>query len=438
MLRHCHGAVYIAMSSSELDTLQSAFRAAGGHWSTFIIWAKHTFTLGRADYQRQYEPILYGWPEGAERHWCGDRDQGDVWQIKKPARNDLHPCLCPGSEVLTESGWRIIESLVVGDRVLTADGVYRPVELVSSHFTETRVFRIFVTGVDSAVDATGNHPFLVLRDGALAWIEASQIIEGDEICSPAKAMSENGTAIDSEWNTTSCGSETLAPSRTDIASITSTTISKTIAFQTCSLSPTLSTSGFTPVVSSEMVFGGSPAVNAGHLNRSLQNTGISAQEEIPTVGDADPVMSRKWYSVVLRSVIAVKSINYSGLVWNLSVKNNPTFETRIGISHNTMKPVELVERALRNSSRPGDLVLDAFGGSGTTLIAAEKTGRRAQLMELDPKYVDVAIRRWQEWTGKTAVREVDGMAFNRSKGIARVPGDDATIGASIHLEECSA
>jgi hypothetical protein len=61
-LAHCRGGVYVAMSSSELDTLQSAFRAAGGHWSTFIIWAKNTFTLGRADYQRQYEPILYGCP----------------------------------------------------------------------------------------------------------------------------------------------------------------------------------------------------------------------------------------------------------------------------------------------------------------------------------------------------------------------------------------
>jgi hypothetical protein len=88
----CDGAVYIAMSSSELDVLQSAFRAAGGHWSTFIIWAKNTFTMGRADYQRQYEPMLYGWREGSKRHWCGDRDQGDVWQIKKPVKNDLHPC----------------------------------------------------------------------------------------------------------------------------------------------------------------------------------------------------------------------------------------------------------------------------------------------------------------------------------------------------------
>ena len=94
-LAHCQGAIYIAMSSSELDVLQAAFRAAGGHWSTFVIWAKNTFTLGRADYQRQYEPLLYGWPEGVQRHWCGDRDQGDVWQIKKPQLNDLHPTMKP-------------------------------------------------------------------------------------------------------------------------------------------------------------------------------------------------------------------------------------------------------------------------------------------------------------------------------------------------------
>ena len=64
MLDHTKGALYICMSSSELDTLQSAFRNAGGKWSTFIIWAKNTFTLGRSDYQRQYEPILYGWKDG--------------------------------------------------------------------------------------------------------------------------------------------------------------------------------------------------------------------------------------------------------------------------------------------------------------------------------------------------------------------------------------
>ena len=168
-LAHCRGGIYVAMSSSELDVLQSAFRAAGGKWSTFIIWAKHTFTLGHADYQRQFEPILYGWPSDGTRHWCGARDQGDVWNIKKPHKNDLHP---------------------------------------------------------------------------------------------------------------------------------------------------------------------------------------------------------------------------------------------------TMKPVELVERAVRNSSRPGDIVLDSFGGSGTTMIASEKSDRKARLIELDPKYVDVIVRRWQDYAGAQATRQSDGVAFD--------------------------
>ena len=168
-LAHCRGGIYVAMSSSELDVLQSAFRTAGGKWSTFIIWAKHTFTLGHADYQRQFEPILYGWPSDGTRHWCGARDQGDVWNIKKPHKNDLHP---------------------------------------------------------------------------------------------------------------------------------------------------------------------------------------------------------------------------------------------------TMKPVELVERAVRNSSRPGDIVLDSFGGSGTTMIASEKSDRKARLIELDPKYVDVIVRRWQDYAGAQATRQSDGVAFD--------------------------
>jgi DNA modification methylase len=163
------GAIYVAMSSSELHTLQRAFAAAGGKWSTFLIWAKHTFTLGRADYQRQYEPILYGWREGGDHYWCGARDQGDVWFFDKPARNELHP---------------------------------------------------------------------------------------------------------------------------------------------------------------------------------------------------------------------------------------------------TMKPVALVERAIRNSSKSRDVVLDPFGGSGSTLIAAEKTGRRARLVELDPGYGDVIVQRWQRFTGRAAALDGDGRTFD--------------------------
>lgn len=72
--------------------------------------------------------------------------------------------------------------------------------------------------------------------------------------------------------------------------------------------------------------------------------------------------------------------------------------------HPTMKPIPLCARAIQNSSRPDEIVLDSFGGSGSTLMAAEQTGRFCCTMELDPVYVDVIIRRWQEYTGQKAVK----------------------------------
>jgi DNA modification methylase len=79
--------------------------------------------------------------------------------------------------------------------------------------------------------------------------------------------------------------------------------------------------------------------------------------------------------------------------------------------HPTMKPVALVERAIRNSSKQRDTVLDPFGGSGTTMIAAERTGRRAVLLEIDPAYADVIVRRWQDTTGEAAVLEGEDSVF---------------------------
>lgn len=114
------GDVYIAMSSSELHTLQKAFIDCDGHWSTFIIWVKNHFTLGRSNYQRQYEPILYGWFEGSSHYWSGIRKLGDVikqedafvdsagdvyikaegiptdiWEVSRPSRSVEHPTMKP-------------------------------------------------------------------------------------------------------------------------------------------------------------------------------------------------------------------------------------------------------------------------------------------------------------------------------------------------------
>ena len=79
--------------------------------------------------------------------------------------------------------------------------------------------------------------------------------------------------------------------------------------------------------------------------------------------------------------------------------------------HPTMKPVELVERALLNSSKAGDVIVDLFGGAGSTLIGCERRGRKARLMEIDPRYADVVILRYQLYSGKFAVLDGDGRTF---------------------------
>src|SRR6185295_18270771 len=93
--------------------------------------------------------------------------------------------------------------------------------------------------------------------------------------------------------------------------------------------------------------------------------------------------------------------------------------------HPTAKPVELVERAVLNSSKAGDVVADLFGGSGSTLIACERRNRHARLLEIDPKYADVIVRRWQEYTGKTATLNGDGRTFNELAGIRVQPATQA-------------
>lgn len=95
IINYTSGAMYIFMSGLELDNLKRAFEEAGGHWSTFIVWAKNHFAVGKSDYQRQYEFMLYGWKKNCDHYWCGDRTQSDIWNFDRVPVNKLHPTMKP-------------------------------------------------------------------------------------------------------------------------------------------------------------------------------------------------------------------------------------------------------------------------------------------------------------------------------------------------------
>jgi DNA modification methylase len=80
--------------------------------------------------------------------------------------------------------------------------------------------------------------------------------------------------------------------------------------------------------------------------------------------------------------------------------------------HGTQKPVECMRRPIENNASPGQAVYEPFSGSGTTIIAAEMTGRVCHAIEIAPAYVDVAVKRWQEFTGQQAVLDGDGRSFD--------------------------
>jgi len=111
-----------------------------------------------------------------------------------------------------------------------------------------------------------------------------------------------------------------------------------------------------------------------------------------------------WYAVKDGSTGHWNGDRSQSTVWHIEKKTSDT-------GHSTQKPVECMRRPIENNSSPGQAVYEPFSGSGTTIIAAEMTGRACHAIEISPQYVDVTIRRWQSFTGQTATLEGDGRAF---------------------------
>lgn len=135
------------------------------------------------------------------------------------------------------------------------------------------------------------------------------------------------------------------------------------------------------------------------------------QTTVMEIGEGGPISrdeEGRWFIKVGDSVLVVDG--QAELAEIPSTVFNVPKPEKSGL-HPTQKPVELVERMLRNSARGGDIVVDAFGGSGSTLIAADRLGMCARLMELEPRFVDVIVRRWQDYTGRRAVHALTGEEF---------------------------
>lgn len=136
-----------------------------------------------------------------------------------------------------------------------------------------------------------------------------------------------------------------------------------------------------------------------------KQTTVSEADDLPFVIATDGSLLIDAGSTTLR--ISGTDLSFEEVPASVVRHEKPTRNAE----HPTMKPVGLILGYLKNSSRRGDCVLDVFGGSGSTLIAAQKIGRHARLMELDGRFVDVIVRRWQDFTGGTATLEAGGSAF---------------------------
>lgn len=125
-----------------------------------------------------------------------------------------------------------------------------------------------------------------------------------------------------------------------------------------------------------------------------------------------------WYAVRDGAVGHWNGARDQSTVWQITYG---TDEEDPATTHGTQKPVEAMLRPVVNNSSPGELVYEPFSGSGTTIIACEKSSRRARAIELDPRYVDLAVRRWQDYTGQTAMRERGGVSFGELERDAEAP-----------------
>lgn len=486
-------AFYFFHSDSESYNFRGACRDVNLPVHETLYWVKNSLVLGRLDYHYKSEPLLYGWKPGAAHHWYSDRCQTNILEFGKPKQNDVHPCLSPDTFIMTIKGYVPIGNIQIGDRVLSHDGKFHEVELVSRHPYREAIYHIGVTGTNFEDKATHNHPYLVAKredDGCfnIFWAAAENLNIDDFILTPQmKHGAKNDIRKLDAWcyglwlaqgstlKSGNCdkfypafsldgnkpwlrkkveawgGNKNVRTYKNSTGNGISVMVFDSDKGQRCV--ELCGKYAAKKVISPEvfqwdrellqnfyegyMAGDGCVISTRGHRHSKSVSLALASQmkfiseslgyrasfyhrpaSEGKGIGDRKFKKTLPFYSsdyhkssrtfesrefefdgtkYWLRRVKKVEAEFYDGEVVNLNVEGAHTFQTAVGMTHNTMKPVEMLIYLIKNSSQRGDLVIDTFGGSGSTLIACEQTGRVCRMMELDEKYCDVIRRRWAEF-----------------------------------------
>jgi DNA modification methylase len=416
------------------------FEKTGMIFEQTLIWNKPQFSLSGSLYQHKHEMILFGRNGGkaSDRTWNAGRSEADVIEKKiedmtleqlqiaykeladkvkvdvmEFDRNDaekIHTCLTKGNKVFFNDKWIDITKVKIGDK-------NRYGEVVDcSNQIQDDIYDIWADG--KKVRATYNHPFLILRGSELAWCESRRLKKGDMVLyelnkGGATWQLKLGQYLSADIteesfleqrnknsNTDSYGKSNTEKSLKVTSCAIRTETNSTMTFPISCLSHTLNTNGYTVVAELKT---GSGSNNVPHVKNGLQSIriiGISKTDGLLLLAENaeyKPLAEVKEYGV--RSVNKIKQIKKATKVYNLTMSGIPAYETKIGLSHNTMKSVPMIIELTRNSSNQNELVQDLFSGSGTTIIACEQCNRVCYGMEISELYCTRTIKRFKNAHG---------------------------------------
>lgn len=377
-IRVCSGTFIIFCGNKQMGIIRSIFDSMRPKLQMFrtINWEKTNVSPMNGQYFFLNSNEFAAAFRKPKAYWSGHCVHTNFVCRTRPLK--WHPCLPAGELVYVNNTWMPIEKVSVGDKTEYGVVVDTTIHVAEDIRTINTTF--------GSVKATHNHPFLVLRKEQVLWIEAKYLESGDAILQ-RQDITECGCISKTEEqdvcsSTGLCGSAKTVRSQKDTTYIIKTKSKPTIELKTSNLSTPLNTSGKTVVADLKTGFG---IKNAASV---LPNTDMT--EITFTITVQQKVLGLGAKNVVLDKPLKT---NKKENVYNLTIDGIPAFDTRIGCSHNTSKPVELLQKFIQLGCPPNGTVFDPVSGSFSTTIAAALAGRNSIGVEINKEYFDKAMER---------------------------------------------